>query len=270
MRTIESIIEMAENLAGIHRGNGLLGGDPYVALQDSGVPVHEMEFEESFDGMLRYERGKFHTFINTGKGCGPGRQRFTASHEFGHYSIEHHREGVRTGTMLHPSVTGFVSKQDYEREADTFAAHFLMPSKELLEHCRRSETHWGAEQIFAVSDAFGTSLASSARRCVEVLPGDSLLYVWSGSNVHWVIGGGSWKKHERAWRVKSHTDLVRGSATSSILTNSTTSSPFTRQGSTLGRWSTRVWPGAAQDTLVVEYAIPRGRFGPMTLLRPAD
>ncbi|MCM8921427.1 MAG: ImmA/IrrE family metallo-endopeptidase [Candidatus Thiodiazotropha sp.] len=269
MRTIESIIEMAENLAGVHRGKEFMGGDPYVAFQESEVPVHELEFQELFDGMLRYERGRFHTFINTGKGCSPGRQRFTTGHEFGHYTIEHHREGVRTGTMLHPSVTGFKSKQAYEREADTFAAHFLMPTQELLRYCRRSKSDWGAEQILEVSDTFGTSLASSARRCVEVLPGDSLLYVWSGSNVHWVIGGGEWKKHERARRVKSHTDLVPDSATSRVLVNPIAGAPI-KKGSTLGRWSTSVWPDTDRDPLVLEYAIPRGRFGPMTLLRPAE
>lgn len=270
MRTTESIIEMAETLAELHRGAEFQGGDPYVAFRANRISVFEREFEESFDGMLRYHKGKFHTFLNTGRGCTPGRQRFTAGHEFAHYAIEHHREGVRTGRMLHASVTGFVSDQTYEKEADMFAAHFLMPTLELTAACRKAKDRWGAEEILAVSQAFGTSLTASARRCVTGLPGDSLLYVWNEGAVHWVIGGGAWVEHARAWRVKDHSDLVPGSPTGLELANPASCSPFRQGGSTLTNWSKRVGPTSHANSILVEYVIPRGRYGPMTLLRPAE
>lgn len=272
MRTIDSIIEMAEFLSEIHPSGQYRGGDPYIAFSDNNVRVFERAFEDKLDGMLVYDNGRFNTFINTNVSLGhtPERQRFTASHEFGHFSIEHHNDGVRSGRMLHGSLTGFVSHQGYEIEADTFAAHFLMPTEPFLECCKTAQTHWGAQQILDVSNTFGSSLASSARRCVQGLPGDSLLFVWNGDAVHWPIGGGNWTIHENKRRVNHRSHLVRGSATEQALADPNSCKPFAQSISTLSCWSRGINPAYGDDPIITEYAIPRGRFGVMTLLRPVN
>ncbi|MBT3024141.1 MAG: ImmA/IrrE family metallo-endopeptidase [Candidatus Thiodiazotropha sp. (ex Lucina aurantia)] len=261
---------MAEALSEIHRGEEFKGGDPYIAFQDCKIRCVEHEFGDSFDGMLRYRRRRFYVFLDTSPTRTPGRQRFTAAHEFGHFSIEHHNEGVRNGTMVHASVTGFVSKQSHEREADTFAAHFLMPTTELLRCCRNAKQYWSAQEIFNVSSTFGTSLVSSARRCVQGLPGDSLLIVWRGQNVHWTIGGGDWERNAGVWRVKSTAELIPESATAQAFSRPPPAGQFTQGTSTLAYWTRMISPASYHDKIVAEYAISRGSYGLLTLLRPVD
>jgi len=55
-----------------------------------------------------------------------GFQRFSISHELGHYFIEGHPEALLT-TGVHQSRAGFVSGDPFEQEADHFAAALLMP-----------------------------------------------------------------------------------------------------------------------------------------------
>jgi hypothetical protein len=55
-----------------------------------------------------------------------GFQRFSISHELGHYFIEGHPEALLT-TGVHQSRAGFVSGDPFEQEADYFAAALLMP-----------------------------------------------------------------------------------------------------------------------------------------------
>lgn len=57
-----------------------------------------------------------------------GFQRFSISHELGHYCIEGHPEALLTNG-IHYSHAGFVSADPFEQEADHFAAALLMPER---------------------------------------------------------------------------------------------------------------------------------------------
>ena len=54
-------------------------------------------------------------------------QRFSVSHELGHYFLPGHVDAVIGASGIHESRAGFASTDRYEIEADRFAAGFLMP-----------------------------------------------------------------------------------------------------------------------------------------------
>lgn len=54
-------------------------------------------------------------------------QRFSVSHELGHYFLPEHPDAVIGANGIHESRAGFASNDRYEIEADRFAAGLLMP-----------------------------------------------------------------------------------------------------------------------------------------------
>lgn len=54
-------------------------------------------------------------------------QRFSVSHELGHFFLPGHVDAVIDANGIHESRAGFASTDRYEIEADRFAAGFLMP-----------------------------------------------------------------------------------------------------------------------------------------------
>jgi Zn-dependent peptidase ImmA (M78 family) len=59
----------------------------------------------------------------------PGFINFTIAHELGHYFLPGHIGHLFSdGDQVHLSYAGFVSRDNYEKEADFFAAALLMPS----------------------------------------------------------------------------------------------------------------------------------------------
>jgi hypothetical protein len=260
----ERIIEMAEALADIHRGR-CLGGDPITAFKDLDVSYFQRGFPDPFDGLLRYKRGAFEVFVNTDHARTLGRRRFTAGHELGHFTLPHHRQGILQGTLLHQSSTGFQSDKQYEYEADIFASHFLMPTAE-VESSVRSK-NWGAEEILAVSQGFGSSIISAAIRCQQALSGDSTLIFWKDGEYSWSWSGGSWG--ETPFRsIRSAEDLVRGSATERVLNSGMEAGKYIDCGGTKSFWSRRVAHWSSQNDILIEYAISLGQYGVLTLLRP--
>lgn len=93
-----------------------------------------------------------------------GFQNFTVAHELGHYFIAGHPEALLVDGK-HFSRSGFISTHPLEREADTFAAEFLMPWQ-LIEPLIRSARR-GLPAIKALSDACESSLLASAIRYAE-------------------------------------------------------------------------------------------------------
>lgn len=139
----------------------------FIALQydDKVIPVNEIAEKEglqlfydnyepnTFDGMTVYADDCFYVHLNTDNGNRENseRGRFTLAHELGHYFIDAHRIGLKSGLLEpHPSK---INKQQFnaiEREADYFASCLLMPeprfkadffkkkfSFELIEHLRK-------------------------------------------------------------------------------------------------------------------------------------
>ncbi|HTB21729.1 MAG TPA: ImmA/IrrE family metallo-endopeptidase [bacterium] len=92
-----------------------------------------------------------------------GFKRFTVAHELGHYFLEGHIEALfGKGQKIHKSLSGFISKDKYEREADSFSASLLMPRN--LFTAAQSNGDRGLAGIETLSNLCITSLTATAIR----------------------------------------------------------------------------------------------------------
>lgn len=94
-----------------------------------------------------------------------GFQNFTVAHELGHYFIDGHAMALLKNGK-HLSRSGYISKDYYEREADTFATEFLMPWKLIDSIIRQNDPGFGV--IKTLSEACESSLLASAIRYASV------------------------------------------------------------------------------------------------------
>ena len=132
--------------------------------------VQSGDYRNRFDGQLEYhpKKGRFILFFNTKYDLTPGvhapRTRFSIAHELGHFFLDHHHQYLRRGHPSHPSKSDFLSDRMVEREADTFAAHLLMP-----EALFRTEVNQGELTLGRIGDLarrYETSFSSTAIRAV--------------------------------------------------------------------------------------------------------
>jgi len=135
-----------------------------------GIRIHVDDYENYFDGMFVIDEGNFHIHLNSNRGnyLTSGRGRFSLAHELGHYLIENHYEDILKGKLLpHPSFQTGEQRNDYEVEADCFAANLLMPKEKFYNYCSGQKFSW--QLIEDLSNAFGTSRFATLLRFIKVL-----------------------------------------------------------------------------------------------------
>lgn len=111
-----------------------------------------------------------------------GRRRFTIAHEFGHYLM--HRQLFPKGLECGEDVVTYRSGEDYEKEADTFAANLLMPMLD----CRRQLAATAAPtfaELAAQADRYKVSLISSILRWLEYTERRAMIVISRDDYVLW-------------------------------------------------------------------------------------
>lgn len=144
----------------------------------SAFPVDPFKIAESSDIQVQAkpadENGASGWLVRSGNNFGilyathirnEGFQRFSISHELGHYFIEGHPEHVFRGGDIHASQAGFCSKDEIEKQADYFAASLLMP-KAMFKKAMNSFSD-GLSAVKDLQTLCKTSLESTAIRYVE-------------------------------------------------------------------------------------------------------
>ena len=134
-----------------------------------GVSVYYDNYEEAFDGMLLFDNKDFHIHINSGKGnrADSKRGRFTLAHELGHFFIDEHRLGLKSGSLKpHGSITELSKKDLIELEADYFASSLLMPEAKFRN--QSAGKTFSLDTIVNLSDLFQSSVVSTVIRFSEV------------------------------------------------------------------------------------------------------
>ncbi len=92
-------------------------------------------------------------------------QRFSISHELGHYFLPEHIDAVIDTNGIHESRAGFASNNRYEMEADRFAAGLLMPRHLFLPALERAGE--GLAAVDGLSALCKTSLHATAIRYTQ-------------------------------------------------------------------------------------------------------
>lgn len=133
--------------------------------QEERIELVEGDYGEEFHGRIEYlpEVGAFviyHPSIVSGQY--PSRVRFSIAHELGHFYIPHHRDILLKG-RAHYSLEGFRHKNAVERQADTFAAALLIPTKLLKERMGR-RGFLSLPQILALAEDCRASAQATAFR----------------------------------------------------------------------------------------------------------
>lgn len=95
-------------------------------------------------------------------------QRFSISHELGHYFLPGHPEIVFSTDKMHHSRAGLYSSEQHEREADEFASGLLMP-KNLFDR-QLEMVEIGLDGIIKLSEICGTSITATAIRYIQRTP----------------------------------------------------------------------------------------------------
>lgn len=114
-------------------------------LEAKGVRIFSLsEKNKNIDAFSCWYDGSPYIFLNTFKSA--ERSRFDAAHELGHLVMHGHG----------------VSGPEVEREADAFAAAFLMPRDDLVAHIRRNPS---MQYLIDAKRRWGVSLAALAYNC---------------------------------------------------------------------------------------------------------
>jgi hypothetical protein len=153
-----------------------------------------------------------------------GFQRFCVAHELGHYFLEGHVDQVMKDGV-HTSLSGFMSNDPYEKEADSFASGLLMPQALVRPLLRNAEI--GLKSALAISSACESSLLASAIRYSELTDHAVAVIVSIGQSVEYCFLSGtikslknvSWPKKGDPVPVNSQTrtfGAVKGSKSSGI------------------------------------------------------
>jgi Zn-dependent peptidase ImmA (M78 family) len=137
--------------------------------RDENIKLIVDNYQHYFDGMLTWDGKRFHIHLNSHRGntLVTQRGRFSLAHELGHYFIEYHNRGIRTGTIpMHASNLSLMHSDEIEREADRFAASLLMPKHQLVSLTGGKK--FSLERIMEIATFFDVSLTAAILRFLEV------------------------------------------------------------------------------------------------------
>lgn len=111
-----------------------------------------------------------------------GFQKFSISHEIGHYCIECHCDAVLSNG-IHYSQAGFRSSDPFEQEADYFAAALLMPELPFKKEMNRHDP--GLTCIEELRKACETSLTATAIRYANLTRNGTAVILSSGATIEY-------------------------------------------------------------------------------------
>jgi Zn-dependent peptidase ImmA (M78 family)/DNA-binding XRE family transcriptional regulator len=140
--------------------------DPKLIANKSNILVEpNTDCEEGVSGML-LRAGENYCIIYATYLGNQGFENFSIAHELGHYFLDGHPETIFQNSNIHKSIANFISDNEIERQADTFAANLLMP--ENLFKDRLTEYEKGMTCIEAMAKLCNTSLTATAIRYAEL------------------------------------------------------------------------------------------------------
>ncbi len=110
-----------------------------------------------------------------------GFQRFSVSHELGHYFLPGHVDAVIGDNGIHESRANFASKDRYEMEADGFAAGLIMPRHLFFPALQRAGD--GLAAIESLAGLCKTSLHATAIRYTQCTRDPMAIVVSTGNTI---------------------------------------------------------------------------------------
>lgn len=265
---LAEIAELAEAVAAAAGGAGLV--DPEAIARARRITLSYNQYGLAFDGLLECRQGRFHIFCNLDRvgRRGSPRARFTLAHELGHYFLDAHRNALADGRApAHPSQCDYESADLVEQEADHFAANLLMPASRFAAKARSSRR--GLAAILALAEAFGTSVTATAIRYAAADAAPCAVVKWTAGRYGWKrLSSATFLARYRR-TIEAPGEVAEGSPTWRALAgDAPPETGYFEAGTAAAAWFPRVPAGHQRDIILVEQAIPLGRYGALTLLVP--
>ena len=170
--------------------------DPFVIARAAGIEVKSWNPEKlGVSGCLIKAGDKFGIAYSEAI-SNQGFVNFTVSHELGHYYLGGHVEAILS-TGRHYSQSGFVSQDQFENEADYFAAELLMPRGWFLSAMERAGE--GFRAIEKLSVLCQTSIVATAIRYAELGNDPMAVVLSTGRTVDFCVLSNALKEHRMNW-----------------------------------------------------------------------
>ncbi len=229
-------------------------------------------YGDDFDGLIEHKLGRFFIYLNLDRLESPltPRARFTFAHELGHYFIDEHRNALKKGVCpSHGSIAEYQSRNPVEMEADLFASSLLMPTLRFTKRMKKLRHGWKA--IDQLCKDFGTSRTSTAIRYVSLTDRPLAVVKWNRDGFGWRWLSSSFCDSRLFKTIDSISSLPEGSATLKALRGEPLpEAGFFSCGSVVSSWFPFIKGGSVRNDILVEEAVPLGRFGVLTLLYPEN
>jgi hypothetical protein len=229
--------------------------DPFALAASHGITVEgKPETHKGVSGMLLRHGNNFGIIYATHI-PGEGFQRFSVSHELGHYFLDGHIDQLLQ-SGVHISRAGFVTADPYELEADHFAAGLLMPETPFRKEMEKHEPSLAA--VVALAARCSTSRTATAIRYTELTRAAVAVIVSTGGIVDYCFMSDAMKTLPKLAWLRKGSRLPVGTATARLAD----SPDQVRTGATVtGEADLRDWLGGTTMATVSEETVGLGGYG---------
>ena len=236
-------------------GIATLPVDPFAIAESLAITVEAKPHDkDGVSGMLLRHGNNFGIIYATHISS-PGFQRFSVSHELGHYLLPGHPEQIFTNG-IHISRAGFVTNDIYELEADHFAAGLLMPEVPFKKEMDRHDP--GLDAIEQVAHRSITSLTATAIRFAELSDMAVAVIVSTGGVIDYSFLSEPMKSLPKLDWLRKGTKLPAGTTTARLAADPAR----VRAGNcTADAVDVRDWLGGTTKAEVSEESIGLGAYG---------
>ncbi|PZV37072.1 ImmA/IrrE family metallo-endopeptidase [Mesorhizobium kowhaii] len=230
--------------------------DPFAIAKSRDITVEgKPESTEGVSGMLLRYGDTFGIIYGTHIPS-PGFQRFSVSHELGHYFLPGHLDHILPKDGAHVSRAGFVTADSYELEADHFAAGLLMPATPFKRAIGRDEP--GLDAITAAAELCQTSLTSTAIRFGELTDAAVAVILSTGNTIDYCFLSDAMKSLPKLDWLRKGTPLPSGTATAVLAGDPRRVLSGDRVSEEI---DVRDWLGGTRKAVVTEESVGLGGYG---------
>lgn len=229
--------------------------DPFAIAESRDIMVEgKPENVEGVSGMLLRHGNNFGIVFATHIQS-PGFQRFSVSHELGHYFLPGHIDQViKDG--VHISRAGFVTNDPFELEADHFAAGLLMPEAPFREALDGFDP--GLEAIDRIAELCATSRTATAIRFAELSDAAVAVVVSTAGVIDYCFLSEAMKSLPKLDWIRKGTQLPKSTAAARLAADR---ERVAARESVADDCDVRDWLGGTTRAIVSEETVGLGAYG---------
>ena len=229
--------------------------DPISIAESRNILVEgKPETTEGVSGMLlRY--GNDFGIVYATHISSKGFQRFSISHELGHYFLPGHVDQV-LNDGVHVSRAGFITADPYELEADHFAAGLLMPETPFRKAMDQLDP--GLDAIESVANLCLTSRTATAIRYAELADAAVAVIMSTGGMIDYCFLSDAMKSLPKLYWLRKGSPLPSGTATARLAAQPARVLAGDRVADAV---DVRDWLGGMTRATITEESVGLGQYG---------